>query len=206
MRISLGRHSKIRRNMNGQEVGKSLAKREVYRNERRSLYVFEECRPTYLPEKNGRLLVCVQRSGLRGAGEGLHGLGWEVEQGQMGKAAEISGVPGSLIGSWHGPRYIVWSFSHCFPTSDVPILWSCWAKKYSFKIIRSSKVIDDKTHIHNNIGRTCLSVCSCSICSVCISGEEQDTEVHVPHVLANTSGACSPGNRDSDGRNRNLQF
>lgn len=41
------------------------------------------------------------------AGEGLHGLRWEAEEGQPGKAAELSGVPGCLIDSWHGPRHII---------------------------------------------------------------------------------------------------
>lgn len=41
------------------------------------------------------------------AGEGLNGLGWEAEKRQQGKAAEVNSVPGSLIGSWHGPRHIV---------------------------------------------------------------------------------------------------
>lgn len=50
----------------GQEVEKSLGKRGVYRNEERNLYVFEERRATGLPEKNKRVLVCVQRSELHG--------------------------------------------------------------------------------------------------------------------------------------------
>lgn len=60
-------------------------------------------------------------------------------------------------------------------------------------LIQDYEDFDDKAHIHSNIGKTCLSACSCSICSVCISVQERDTEARVPHVLANRSGACSPG-------------
>lgn len=90
------------------------------------------------------------------AGEGLDGVGWEVEKRQQGKAAEVNWVPGSLIGSCHDPRHIVQSY-HYFATSGVPILWSYWAKKYSPKIMRPSKGLDDKIHTPSNVGKTCLS-------------------------------------------------
>lgn len=83
-----------------------------------------------------------------------------------------------------------------FITSESFILWSCWVKKYSSEIMKSSKGFDDKTHLRGNIGKMFLSSCSYSICSVCISGEEQGTEAHVSRVLANRSGACSPSSRD----------
>lgn len=72
--------------------------------------MFEECRATCLSEKNRKLIICVQRSRVHGESWGrFECLVWEAEKRQQGKEAEaeVNSVPGSLTGSWHGPRHIV---------------------------------------------------------------------------------------------------
>lgn len=44
----------------------------------------------FLRRTGGYLYVSEDLNCMERAGEGLHGLGWETEEGQLGKVAEIS--------------------------------------------------------------------------------------------------------------------